>query len=202
MNAEAAQIKRFSKTIADTKEQLVPVYESLDENIMERDYLRSRIADYQLQEEAMGILEGQARTLHSRMAEALSFELTMKNEALEDADIVTWMGRLTTRYVYGANLSDANFGNAAVTTLKKVRAAAEVLTKKSNDLVVNPFIILQFARGRFANFTRKIERIGPHRERPDRISMVNPNQTFNRVGVNGENVNSVLKNIAPKKVKS
>lgn len=44
----------------------------------------------------------------------------------------------------------------------------------------------------FADFIARFERIGPHRERPDRITFINPNEKKQSIGAKGENVAPII----------
>jgi predicted ATPase len=52
--------------------------------------------------------------------------------------------------------------------------------------------MLAIVQDRFSEVTKSVVRIGPHRERPDRVTFVNPNEKSTFVGTQGENVMSII----------
>ena len=75
--------------------------------------------------------------------------------------------------------------------------AIELLQKNTRGINVNPFRLLRLQHRRFTSIIKNVVRIGPHRERPDRITFVNPNDKSTFVGTKGENVMSIINQISP-----
>ena len=77
----------------------------------------------------------------------------------------------------------------------------EVLDKNSkNQLTSDPFSLLEIVYNRYRQITGSVVRIGPHRERPDRVTFVNPNDKSTFVGSQGENVMSIINQISRKQI--
>ena len=48
----------------------------------------------------------------------------------------------------------------------------------------------------------RVQRIGPHRERPDRISIINPNERGSFVGIYGEKLNTLMNQMSKREIKN
>lgn len=191
--AKIAQAKRFG---GNDKESSIEKYSNdLKEMILDKKRYQRSVAQAKIESEAELKLFEANDPFHEALAKEFSFEIDIRNEVLEEANIVSLIANGISRRHDNYN----NLTSKALKIFERLKLHNRILTRHSNEVHLNPFGLLRFARNKFVDFTRKIERIGPHRERPDRISIVNPNQKFNKVGVNGENVSTVLKDISPKK---
>lgn len=70
-----------------------------------------------------------------------------------------------------------------------------------SHLDIHPYKLLSIVYGRFKQITTSVVRIGPHRERPDRVTFVNPNDKSTFVGTKGENVMSIINQISKSELK-
>lgn len=75
----------------------------------------------------------------------------------------------------------------------EIKDTIELLDANSKSLkTIHPYIMLAIVQDRFSEVTKSVVRIGPHRERPDRVTFVNPNEKSTFVGTQGENVMSII----------
>ena len=124
----------------------------------------------------------------SYLAKAISQTFEISFEALEEYNIVELLQSVFIFSMRPGLAFDKHEENRGQTAKK----AMELLYANSNSIVVSPFHLLSLAKEQYQNFVSSVVRIGPHRERPDRISFANPNDKSTFVGTKGENVMSII----------
>ena len=126
------------------------------------------------------------------LADALSYTIETTFEALEEDDVVD---QLTSIFLYDATRIGPYGTPKRVQKISKHDDAAramELIHANSRSIVTTPFHLLKLAKTQYEKCVSSIVRIGPHRERPDRITFVNPNDKSTFVGTKGENVMSII----------
>ena len=128
----------------------------------------------------------------SYLADALSYTIETTFEALEEDDVVD---QLTSIFLYDAPRLGLYGTPKRRQPKSKHDDAAKVIDlihANSRSIVTTPFHLLRLAKTQYQKCVSSIVRIGPHRERPDRITFVNPNDKSTFVGTKGENVMSII----------
>ena len=126
------------------------------------------------------------------LADALSYTIETSFEALEEDNVVD---HLTSIFLYDATRIGPYGTPKRVQKISKHDDAAramELIHANSRSIVTTPFHLLKLAKTQYEKCVSSIVRIGPHRERPDRITFVNPNDKSTFVGTKGENVMSII----------
>jgi predicted ATPase len=140
----------------------------------------------------------------SYLADALSYTIETSFEALEEDNVVD---QLTSIFLYDTRrLSQYGTPKRLQKTSKhddaaKAANAIELIHANSSSIVTTPFHLLKLAKTQYEKCVSSIVRIGPHRERPDRITLVNPNDKSTFVGTKGENVMSIINQSSPTQMK-
>ena len=133
----------------------------------------------------------------SYLSVALSQSLIIPAEDLDEDGLVNFL-------IESFSYRNRNFSqqNATLGAFHQIIDTITMLDKNSkNQLNPHPFSLLEIVHNRFRRITRSVVRIGPHRERPDRVTFVNPNDKSTFVGSQGENVMSIINQSSPKKLK-
>jgi len=121
----------------------------------------------------------------------LSQTIDMDIEDVEEIGVVNLLSTISTHYRNFRPNSDDN----------PIGEMIDLLHKNSKfELTVHPLLMLSIVHNRFEQITSSVVRIGPHRERPDRVSFVNPNDKNTFVGTQGENVMSIINQISRKQI--
>jgi predicted ATPase len=101
------------------------------------------------------------------------------------------------RYLSANRLRKVQGGDDVPAPLQSLEACLRYLV----DGCVGPTEIVQALITLFCRFVESSERIGPHRERPDRITFVNPGDRVSRVGSQGENVVPIIYKAEPSDIR-
>ncbi|MDA9967145.1 AAA family ATPase, partial [bacterium] len=133
------------------------------------------------------------------LSEMLSVQFSTSMELCEKTDILSvFIRSLTT----GTGLHGPfDLGRSAQEATRKTIDALELIASNCDHFLISPFTLFYWAKTKFNHMISTVERIGPHRERPDRITFVNPNDQSSSVGVKGENVMSIIHQIPKKQIK-
>ena len=138
------------------------------------------------------------------LAKNLSFRLKVRTSELEDYSIVERITQFAMyRTMRGKQTNSINrvAGNAADLSKEQMITHTLSLLAQNALIFITPFSLLDLARTRFQHMISSVERIGPHRERPDRVTFVNPNDKNTFVGSKGENVLSIINQITSRQLK-
>ena len=131
----------------------------------------------------------------SYLSVALSQSFTISAEELDEEGLVEFL-------ITSLGRPYRHLFQQSPTVFHQIAATLTMLDKNSkNQLNPHPFLLLEIVHNRFRQIIGSVVRIGPHRERPDRVTFVNPNDKSTFVGSQGENVMSIIHQSSPEKLK-
>ena len=131
----------------------------------------------------------------SYLSVALSQSFTISAEELDEEGLVEFL-------IASLGRPYRHLFQQSPTVFHQIAATLTMLDKNSkNQLNPHPFLLLEIVHNRFRQIIGSVVRIGPHRERPDRVTFVNPNDKSTFVGSQGENVMSIIHQSSPEKLK-
>ena len=99
------------------------------------------------------------------------------------------------KYYLDEALEDQSLSKNSRRVLNKWSSGGQMLTKRVIDETANPFEFLRICAYRLVGLVRQLEQIGPHRDRPGRLNVINPSEKRVSVGKQGEFVSNVLNQI-------
>lgn len=99
------------------------------------------------------------------------------------------------KYFLDEVLEDQNLSKDSFRVLNKWSSGGQMLSNRVIDEAANPLEFLRTCGLRLIGLVRQLEQIGPHRDRPGRLNVINPSEKRISVGKQGEFVSNVLNQI-------